>query len=210
MPLPEIDNCFRTVSSFTNTVAGEPWSVTMDFTAGEPFVDEGDPRDQLLAVELAKAWRDLFASIIDGFETFADYIHPSVTCTNLTVYDLEAKTAPVIFTPTPQIKGLSTAHAMPPDVALCVSKRTRVRGRRFRGRFYLAGFTEDANSSAGLVFDDSFGTQANNSLRTFGEGDDRPFEMVVISQATVPTGTMEPVTSLTTDLNWDTQRRRGR
>jgi hypothetical protein len=108
--------------------------------------------------------------------------------------------------------GAGTAQPMPGSVALCVSLRTANRGRSFRGRNYVAGFTEDhvnGNQFTSSIVT-SITTAYDGLLAVFSGGG---VEWVVVSRFSngLPrtTGIATAVTdALVVDSNVDSQRRR--
>lgn len=61
------------------------------------------------------------------------------------------------------VAGVSTGDALPPGVALVATLRTSARGRRNRGRIYLAGFAEATCNAAGAL-DAAWVTILNNQF----------------------------------------------
>lgn len=82
---------------------------------------------------LATSWVDNLASLLA-----ADWTLDKIVCQDYTTYN----GASFEFTPGVAIVGTGSGDTLPPQVALVVSWRTANRGRSFRGRTYLCGFTE--------------------------------------------------------------------
>ena len=114
--------------------------------------------------------------------------------------------------------GTATGDVLPPQVSLCVTLRTALAGRSFRGRVFLPGFAESANGAAGAA-NAAVGTAAaaflnavNNNLSTSG------LQMAIVSRpvhdaagAVIRAGFVTAVITggiVVRDLVWDTQRRR--
>lgn len=206
--LPSIPDTFRTISRFTNVSGGRPWSVTMDYQ--RPAAGAGSAAD--LAQAIADGWEALFAGII-GSLTWADYFADGVDLQEVVCYFLEGDSAPSTATPSTPVVGAGT-EAMAPDLALVVSKRTGTRGRSGRGRVYLGGLDNrwmslDGSGLYGLSVTQAMQTAFSNEFLSLSGATGGPYDMVVISQATVPTGTALPVEQLLIDRNPDVQRRRG-
>jgi len=112
------------------------------------------------------------------------------------------------------VAGDVTSRAMPNNVALCVSFRTGLRGRSFRGRNYLPGMSSDAVSEGVNEVNAAYQTSVRNAylavqLTIEGVG----AEWVVVSRfhdgAPRVSGVATPVTNVVfTDNIVDSQRRR--
>lgn len=104
--------------------------------------------------------------------------------------------------------GLNAGTLMPLQNAVCVTLRTDLAGRRYRGRTYLGGLTEAANGTDGAIGTTTrtraadFITAIENNLISGALGN-----TLVVASRTY--GTAQDVTSiLVRDGQWDTQRRR--
>jgi len=105
----------------------------------------------------------------------------------------------------PAEAGGTAQPSSPGSVALCVSLRTSLAGRRFRGRKYFSGIPE--NAVAANVVDPAVGStivSAINDLITALAGNDSPLAIVSYAGLTV-TGV---TTALLVDNFVDSQRRR--
>jgi len=113
----------------------------------------------------------------------------------------------------PEAGGV-TSRAMPSNVALCVSFRTGLRGRSFRGRNYLPGMSSDAVSEGVNEVNAAYQTSIRNAylavqLTIEGVG----AEWVVVSRyadgSPRTAGVATPITNVVfTDNVVDSQRRR--
>ena len=65
----------------------------------------------------------------------------SVTLTNVTVVDGRTEGAPQVIRPS-GAAGNTGGDSVPLNLAVCVTLRTPLRGRSYRGRVYIAGWTE--------------------------------------------------------------------
>lgn len=207
VPLPIIENGFRTVTTFSNIASGRPWSTCFDYKAREAPVSDAED----IAEAMETAWAGFFAAPYQT-ETMKLRIMPAVSLQNIVVYDLSSDSAAFETGPIPTIIGTeSLTAALPPDVAICVSKRTATRGRRGRGRSYLGGWSSVVSTPTGaIIAPEAIAAAANNNFLTLvGIGAAEIADLVVISQAADPLGVTYPVTTLTVDANFDTQRRRG-
>lgn len=108
--------------------------------------------------------------------------------------------------------GTNVSDLLPPQTALVVTLRTAQAGRSFRGRVYLPGFGESANSTTGTITSTTFcvdfvaAIQAALVSSSLNLGVlSRPREAPLSPSA----GFVTPVTSIVArDAVWDTQRRR--
>jgi len=144
-------------------------------------------------------------------------IKPNVVSTLqlLEVYgsDQSASTGPEsTFVPTGTQAGTLASPALPNNVALCISFRTQLRGRSYRGRNYLPGIAEDGvTNNVFLAARTAMFVSAYTSL--IGLFNDNAQTWVVASRFTsnAPriTGVAEPITAVVaTDPIVDSQRRR--
>jgi hypothetical protein len=113
--------------------------------------------------------------------------------------------------------GVNTNDPLPGGAALCITFRTALRGRRNRGRFYIAGLTVAFNTTGGQP-NSSFVSTAVNQMeatRVALLALVPSWELVVASYGG-PSGTppvswtpyATSVSSVSADSLWDSQRRR--
>jgi len=108
------------------------------------------------------------------------------------------------------ITGTNNGANLSPATAACVSHKTALRGRRYRGRTYLAGFTENDNDDQGrfLAATATAVGAAFNALSTLLEAyGTAPATLAVVSRVGLVS---TPITNSTCDLEWDHQDRRKR
>jgi hypothetical protein len=108
--------------------------------------------------------------------------------------------------------GTGAGDLLPLQTCLCITLRTALAGKSFRGRCYLWGYTEGSNTANGGISSTTssvaFVTAIKSALVASG------LDLGVLSRpnATLPiprAGTVTPVTSVVArDSVWDTQRRR--
>lgn len=110
--------------------------------------------------------------------------------------------------------GTSASDILPKGTALCVTTRTALAGRSFRGRIYQAGLAENANDANGnpvaacaaavaAFWDDLRSVQVSGNTWTMG------VTSRVQNGVTLNPAVTNAVTSLLVrDLQWDSQRRR--
>ena len=119
----------------------------------------------------------------------------------------------------------SASDPLPAGVAFCVSLRTARSGQANRGRVYIPGFVESANTASGLALDLAGNAAVGfiNTLLQTMHARTPPFDMAIAQpHRAAYTGrvgaphaeraaTAEPVvTVLARNMVWDTQRRRQR
>ena len=135
--------------------------------------------------------------------------------------DLRQQAMPEISSTTPPQAGTGTAvDALPRSIAAVLTVRTNSAGRKFRGRMYWGGFSEEANDATGLIsaavktaldtFASGFLSAANIGGVTFGVAH-RPtaFDDITGLPISPGLGFTTPATQiLCRDRIWDSQRRR--
>lgn len=151
---------------------------------------------------------DLAADIGNAFGAGAldSWISDEVVLSRVSVRDLRSANQPE-YSAVLNAGGLSATAPLPLQTSLVATFRTALAGRSYRGRFYMPGWSEGANVSAGVC-----DIAAAADLETF---------LTAIANPTVQgnlwaLGVMSPtlgVTNLVTsievrDVVWDTQRRR--
>lgn len=148
------------------------------------------------------------------------------TFTGVTLHHIEARSMasnsdPWFVSDGAPTPGTGAGNPLPAATSYVVSLRTGLRGRSFNGRFYVWGFTEDANDAAGGITTVA-STGARNFVASIGTVlSGAPYLMVwsLLSRWTTPPGTgiaiernppvLTPITSaVARDLRWDVQRRR--
>lgn len=106
---------------------------------------------------------------------------------------------------TPALQGADANQSMPGNVALCISLRTALAGRRFRGRKFFSGIPvpEVEDNQVSATFADAVVASINGSVGDLS-GNGTPLSVLSYVGPTIV-----PVTSvLYTDLFVDSQRRR--
>lgn len=116
----------------------------------------------------------------------------------------EGPEATLVITPA-MTGGQAAAPSSPSNVCLCVSLRSGLAGRRFRGRKYFSGIPEGftADNLIGIDVCDSI-VEAINALITDLAGNSTPLAIVSIVQLAAT----EVITALCVDRFVDSQRRR--
>lgn len=141
-----------------------------------------------------------------GASDLDTYIDTSVALTRVSVRDLRTANQPE-YNAALTAGGLATGDILPLGVSLCATLRTALAGRSYRGRYYQAGFAEDANSSTGTAASGVAG-----ALEQFLTNIANPTVQGNLWQLGVMSPTLGETNAVTAiecrDLVWDTQRRR--
>lgn len=190
MPPIVIPGSYMVVCSGNNQ--GEPWANVYG------VAKSGITLDETVAGTIAfdfKAW----------YEALAGLFSTGWGLTNITVTDITSTDAPQFAFPTTTTVGTLTDAALPTYVALAVTWRTARRGRSFRGRTYLCGFTEAGNGPGGFPqssYTDGIEEEAANLIEAL-DGDGHA--LTVLSRTL-----LEANAVVTANVNgfWDTMRRR--
>lgn len=137
----------------------------------------------------------------------------TLTLQQIRVTSLEADNAPAInYSTGLPLAGSRTDEAMPNNVAICMTKRTILRGRSYRGRLYHPGATMDMISGNTVA-----PTHSANLVSAYNEAISLPgaanvYNLQVVSRYQdgdwLQTGIATSVTNFTTDGTVDSQRRR--
>lgn len=157
--------------------------------------------NQALANTVGANVKSLFTS-----STLVSAIHNSVSLEKVAVRSIGAANQPEFEDAGAAVPGTAVGNFMPPQVCLCVTMRTALAGKEFRGRSYIGGFSvgsADANgaSNAGAV---TAVTAFVDGLRTgqFGAA----LTLSVLSRKNLVATPVTLVLSRTT--TFETQRRR--
>lgn len=168
---------------------------------------------------------------------FANFIHGNVSSamassglashlaiptqfTRIMVRSLNSPNAAEISSTSAVVPGTAAGDTLPLSVACCVTLRTALAGKSFRGRVYLSGFAEGENDATGRIT-----AAANNSAAAFitalnsamnGNGVplavlSKPRDQVVIPEKTRPANTGQGniiTAAIVRDTKWESQRRR--
>jgi hypothetical protein len=143
---------------------------------------------------------------------------PTVHISRIGLRDINVPNQPEFEDTTVGPPGLGTDPAMPPQIALVVTMRTALAGRRFRGRSYVFGWAGSANEGTGIAAADAVAasstwiTSIQSALTNSGLDlaiVSRPLYSDAVPPVLIRAGEVHPVTAiLTRDNIWDTQRRR--
>lgn len=161
------------------------------------------------AVSITQALTNTVGSAIKGAVAssgLADELSNVVALANVGMRNIAIANQPEFLDAAVPAGGVAAVALLPPQVSLCVTLRTALAGRSFRGRVFLPGFTEDSNDTGGSASADArtagvaFITAVQDALDGSG------LNLAVLSR-TVPTAT-DVSAILVRDAVWDTQRRR--
>lgn len=145
--------------------------------------------------------------------TLMPLLSNQISYTGVTAYDLSAVDAPKVHvTPASPVAGGSVGPAEANNVAYVVSMRTNSRGRGARGRNYVPGVPAAVVNSPTTVTT-AFSTALGSAYATLMDNFlsiSMPLSVISRYLNKVPrtAGIARPVTSLVTDPNVDSQRRR--
>lgn len=127
----------------------------------------------------------------------------------VSVRDLRGPNLPLFTSTGAALAGTAATETMPAQNCVCVTLRTALAGRSFRGRVYLSGFAEVANLGSGLIATAARDASANfiNNIRqlipaTFAD----EIQLVVASRTLLETNAVQ--SAVVRDAVWDAQRRR--
>lgn len=180
----------------SGTVVGQPWTNVWGVNTGGPtFMDQ--------------AAADLVA---DCFEDFYDAIKASLSdnwdLAEIVVYDLQSGTAPSYLAGITPFAGTNNGANLPPNMAVVVSHHTGLRGRRYNGRTYLAGWTVNDVTTTGAFNSTTAATivtqvaALNTALQAIAATD---YTLAVVSRVG---GFSTPITSSSVNTAFDHQDRR--
>ena len=202
-----------------NPIVPDTYEIRVHFSRsdGEEMVNtfnvdnDGSVLDGTIAADLLAvitgAWTDNLIPLMSN----------SVTLDRVTITDLDVLNGPQ-FIYTPGLVGALSDNPIPNQVAAVVTWRTQLRGKSFRGRTYLGGFTE-AHSVGGAPDATLFSAVSDWASDMFGGFDALTHPMLVVSRYTlnptppppsIPRGTniRTIVIGSNVDIAWKTQRRR--
>lgn len=140
-------------------------------------------------------------------------VAPEMSLVQIDCTDLSSEIAPAISYSTGlPLAGSNASPTLPSNVAICLTKRTVLRGRSYRGRIYQGGLVEN-----GVTGNTVFPTYLANILAAYENlksyaGTLVNWDMVVVSRysgnAPRVEGVTTNVTNFTSDGFIDSQRRR--
>ena len=140
-----------------------------------------------------QAFADAVDAAIKGAYTssaLTQAIKSTVSLTRVEIRDLGSNSNPWFLGAGAAVAGVAVDDALPPQIALCVSLNTALRGRSYHGRTYLWGFTETSNDAAGAIAAPtaSAATVFMETIRTTLSGGTTQLTLGVLSRFTTPAG----------------------
>jgi hypothetical protein len=133
-------------------------------------------------------------------------VHTSVALANVGVRSIHVPSQVEYLDTNPPAPGSGTGSLLPPQIACCITLRTALAGKEFRGRVYLGGYATVANDTNGQMtvsigpFGVAFVEGIQDALTANG------LTLHVISRKN---NTSQIVTGIQSrDTVWETQRRR--
>lgn len=136
----------------------------------------------------------------------AAQVHSGVSLTSVGIRDISAPSLPELVAAMAAVPGANAGNMLPPQIAFCVTLRTALAGRSFRGRVYLPGFTVGGNTTSGGAT-----ATVSTACLAFVNGIDSAMaanglDLAIVSRLR---STSELVTLVQArDLTWDTIRGR--
>lgn len=141
---------------------------------------------------------------VDWWDEYKSSIADVVSLTKITVADASGETG-LAYEEGYSEPGLAAATPLPYQLAACVSLRTAVNSRSGRGRIFVCGYNEAANTAAAkiasAVVTELQDAAANLMAALVGVD----HQLVVYSRTL---DAANPVTTVIVDDRWDVQRRR--
>lgn len=179
---------------------GQRCETVLHYTKASPW-DTGEMTEA--AVQLVARWNTNIKA----------HVPNTMTLVEIAITNLESQFAPgVTYGTGLPIAGTNASPALPNNVALCITKRTGLRGRAYRGRLYHYPLVEAVviNNKVDAAVAVTY-VNAWKTFLSFAITGDEP-NMVVVSRQlnNVPrtTGVATLVLDMTTDALVDSQRRR--
>jgi len=172
---------------------------------------------------VTQAIADAAATSVRGqFSTsgLAAVVHTGFALSKVEIRSMVANSDPWFLGAGAAVPGTSTDNPLPAATSLVVTEYTGLRGRSYKGRVYLTGFTEAANDTVGGATPATAGAAASFILGIMGAlaGATPSLVLCVLSRftttppATTPVERTPPllttVTQVAANQRWDVQRRR--
>lgn len=185
------------IQPFQHSASGKAWSVTYGLVVG---LAGRTPLQVVNACDAVfrAAWRPLLDTNI-SFQPAVSYTNDGGAGLILTTSTVAAQA------------GLASRNSPPPQVAVCVRKRTARVGRAFRGRVFLPGMIDETNvDETGIITPAGVTALQTAATSWLTNQNAQPESMVLLHQKDFPPGTNPPtsVTSLVVQPIVRTQRRR--
>lgn len=159
------------------------------------------------------------AEIVTAFTTFYETLdvslHPDWALNEIQTIDRSLANGQTLDYPITGVVGEETANALPTQTQMVMTLRTSNSGRRYRGRMFLAGWTEASNDDDGGINSAARATVAAAGQQLIDDLTADGHVLVVLSRGnTSPPAPVAwsafytPVTSVRVDPEWDVLRSR--
>lgn len=165
--------------------------------------------DQALATTLSVAIKASFAS--SGLNTV---LGTGVALADVGIRDIRTAFQPEFVGVGAPVNGTDGGDLLPLMTAVCITLRTALAGRSFRGRYFQAGFTETQNQAGGVPSATAVDSTVDFLTAVMGDLATSNLALAVISRPSaisIPprVGNATPVTAIVSrEFQWKTQRRR--
>lgn len=170
------------------------------------------PGESFDSPALVESMRDLLDSFYGNGQPAPDNVggilSPTMHSLRYLMYDLGQPNAGGVEIASGTFRTSATGgDQSPPDVALVITWRTALRGQSYRGRTYLGPFNLSVMAANGGPRAADVDAIAAAAPKLIGAAATRDWQICVLSRLL---GVATPVTSADVDLEFDTQRRRGK
>lgn len=145
--------------------------------------------------------------------SFTAHLAPRTTLMSCSIRDIRSPNLPELVGVGAAVPGTAAVdEVLPLQVALCITLRTALAGRRFRGRVYLSGYSENQNAASGTAIATGAAVAFVTAIKTTLTSNSLDLAVVSRPQPLLPVpwvGQASVVTAVVArDSVWDTQRRR--
>lgn len=139
---------------------------------------------------------------------------------SLSIRSLNTANQPLFTSTGTPLGGAATGDPLPLSVASCVTLRTALAGKRFRGRMYLSGWSETSNDTAGRMTQGAStasvqlvsaltNTLAVNGMNLAVVGRARdPVTIPAVTRPALPGIVNRATAGIVRNLKWESQRQR--
>jgi hypothetical protein len=183
------------------------------------FVQTGQQIHNIIWARREAAWtqteREGLADAIETWWTTTARSHftNNIALSQITVVNQDAFNSPsTVHVVSPTVAGTVAQNSVPTNAALCATLRTDLRGRSFRGRMYLAGWSQTEMNNAITATTTLIANLIADLVALKGVIDALGAIWVIVSKWSnkVPraAGLCTPITAVSMDQYIDSQRRR--
>jgi hypothetical protein len=139
-------------------------------------------------------------------------IHTSVSLSSVGIRDIRTPNQPEYVDTGAAVVGTGTGDLLPLQTALCITLRTALAGRSYRGRVYLFGYAESVNDANGRIVSSATSVSFVTAIKSALASSSLDLGIISRPAPTLPIPRAGGVTAVTSivarDTIWDTQRRR--